>query len=163
MNLAFKTILVATDFSEPSELALEYARVLAARFDAALRVLHVVETPFPLGSELYTPEVAKAGEAALQTAQRQLAETMAKSARGEVIGQVLVGPASRTIVEYARDHDVDLIVMGTHGRRALAHLVMGSVAERVVRTAPCPVFTVRTTEASQWSTTKGIEVQTAAS
>ena len=151
MNLAFKTILVATDFSDASTLALEYARVLAHRFGAGLRVLHVVETPLPLGSELYTPEVMTVAERAVADAQQQLAATMAQVTGDDVIGQVLVGQAPKKIVEYALDHDVDMIVMGTHGRGALAHLLMGSVAERVVRTAPCPVLTVRETESLQWA------------
>ena len=142
MNLAFKTILVATDFSDASELALEYARVLAQRFGAGLRVLHVVETPVPLGSELYIPEAMSVTERAVQEGQHHLAVTLAGVTGDDVIGQVLVGTAAKKIVEYAADHDIDLIVMGTHGRSALAHLIMGSVAERVVRTAPCPVLTV---------------------
>jgi universal stress protein A len=153
MNLAFKTILVATDFSDASNLALEYARVLAARFGAGLRVLHVVQTPIPLGSEMYVPEVMTVAERAVDEAQQQLAVTLAGLDGADVIGQVLVGMAPRKIVEYAADHDVDLIVMGTHGRGAIAHLLMGSVAERVVRTAPCPVFTVRDTEALRWAFT----------
>jgi nucleotide-binding universal stress UspA family protein len=151
MNLSFKTILIATDFSDASTLALEYARVLAHRFGAGLRVLHVVETPIPLGSELYVPDVMSVTERAVDTAQQQLATTMAHVTGDDVIGQVLVGNAARKIIEYAADHDVDLIVMGTHGRGAIAHLLMGSVAERVVRTAPCPVLTIRETEALQWS------------
>ena len=149
MNLAFKTILVATDFSDASTLALEYARVLAQRFGAGLRVLHVVETPHPIGSEFYVPEVESVTEHAVQRAQQQLAATLAAVSGDDVIGQVLVGNAARKIVEYANDHDIDVIVMGTHGRGAIAHLLVGSVAERVVRTAPCPVFTVRQSDALQ--------------
>lgn len=146
MNLAFKTILVATDFSDASNLALEYARVLAHRFDADLRVLHVVETPMPMGSELYVPEaMMTVAERAVQEAQHQLSVTLYRLDRDDMVGQVVVGNAPQKIVEYAADHDIDLIVMGTHGRGGLAHLLMGSVAERVVRTAPCPVFTVRDT------------------
>jgi nucleotide-binding universal stress UspA family protein len=161
MNLAFKTILVATDFSDASNLALEYARVLAARFGAGLRVLHVVQTPLPLGSEMYVPEVMTVAERAVEEAQQQLAKTLAGLDGADVIGQVLVGMAPRKIVEYAADHDVDLIVMGTHGRGAIAHLLMGSVAERVVRTAPCPVFTVRDTEALRWAFTESEVTATA--
>lgn len=151
MNLAFKTILVATDFSDASELALEYARVFADRFGAGLRVLHVVQTPMPLGSEMYVPEVMTVAERAVQEAQQQLSVTLERIGGDNVIGQVLMGLASRKIVEYAADHDVDLIVMGTHGRGTMAHLLMGSVAELVVRTAPCPVFTVRDSEALRWA------------
>jgi len=163
MNLAFKTILVATDFSDASKLALEYARVLADRFDAGLRVLHVVQTPMPMGSEMYVPEVMTVAERAVQEAQEQLASTLAQLDGDNVIGQVLTGLAPRKIVEYAADHDADLIVMGTHGRGALEHLLMGSVAERVVRTAPCPVFTVRDTEALRWAPAKAEATMLAAS
>lgn len=151
MNLAFKTILVATDFSDASELALEYARVLADRFGAGLRVLHVVQTPRALGSEMYVPEVMTVAEQAVQEAQQQLAATLERIGGDNVIGQVLMGMATKKIVEYAADHEVDLIVMGTHGRGTMSHLLMGSVAELVVRTAPCPVFTVRDTEALRWA------------
>ena len=146
MNLAFKTILVATDFSDASELALEYARVVAQRFGAGLRVLHVVETPMPLGSELYVPDLKTVAERAVVEAQQQLAATMATISGDDVIGQVLVGHAAKKIVEYADDHDVDMIVMGTHGRSGLPHVLLGSVAEKVVRKAGCPVLTVRPSE-----------------
>jgi nucleotide-binding universal stress UspA family protein len=154
MNLAFKTILLATDFSDASNLALEYARVLAARFGATLHVLHVVQTPMPLGTEMYVPEVMTVAERAMEDAQQHLAAVVRPIHGLEVIGQVLVGLAPKQIVEYAADHDVDLIVIGTRGRGALAHLLMGSVAERVVRTAPCPVFSVRDTAAVQHTFTK---------
>jgi universal stress protein A len=149
MQLAFKTILVATDFDDASQLALEYARVISNRFGAGLRVLHVVEMPVLTGSELDVPDMTISTERTLQDAQCRLADTLLRVTAGDVTGQVLVGHAAETIVEYAREHNVDLIVMGTHGRRALAHFIMGSVAERVVRTAPCPVFTVRDSEALQ--------------
>ena len=143
MNLAFRTIVVATDFSDASALALEYARVLAKRFGAGLRVLHVVATPRPLGTEIYVPEAMSVSDVAVADAQRLMGETLAKFEGTPVVGQVLVGNPARKIVEYASDHDVDLLVIGTHGRSGLSHLLMGSVAERVVRTAPCPVFTTR--------------------
>jgi universal stress protein A len=147
MQLAFKTILVATDFGDASQLALEYGRALARRFRARLRVLHVVELPVVMGLEFSVPDVTLSNDRILQEAERQLSETLAQVSTGDVIGQVRVGHADEQILAYAAEHNVDLIVMGTHGRRALAHLIMGSVAERVVRTAPCPVFTVRDAEA----------------
>jgi nucleotide-binding universal stress UspA family protein len=76
-----------------------------------------------------------------------MAATLAHLSGDDVIGQVLIGQAPKKIVEYAADHDVDVIVMGTHGRHGIAHLLMGSVAERVVRIAPCPVLTVRAAKA----------------
>jgi nucleotide-binding universal stress UspA family protein len=147
MQLAFKNIVVATDFDDAAQLALEYARVIANRFGAGIRVLHVVEMPVLTGTELDVPDVTVSHQRMLEEAQRRLAETLLRVSAGDIIGQVLVGHAAEKIVEYASDHNADLIVMGTHGRRALAHFIMGSVAERVVRTAPCPVFTVRDAEA----------------
>ena len=152
MNLAFRTIVVATDFSEQSELALEYARVFAKRFEANLRVLHVVEIPVVFGPDVPVPDVALAAERAVADAQEQISRTLGRLTETNVIGQVLVGHAADAIVQYAADHDADLIVMGTHGRGGLMHFFMGSVAERVVRTAPCPVFTVRDIEALRCAT-----------
>jgi nucleotide-binding universal stress UspA family protein len=147
MNLAFQTIVVATDFSGPSKLALEYARVLAKRFDASLRVLHIVELPVVLGSEVPLPDLGALAERAVIEAQEELSRVLAGVDAREVIGQVLVGDPATQIVQYLGDHDADLLVMGTHGRGGLAHFLIGSVAERVVRTAPCPVFTIKETEA----------------
>ena len=143
MNLAFQTIVVATDFSEQAQLALEYARVFAKRFGANLCVLHVVEIPAVLSAEVPLPDVAVVAEQAVVDAQDQLVRTLEPLMESNVIGQALVGHPAETIVQYAADQDADLIVMGTHGRGGLAHFFMGSVAERVVRSAPCPVFTVR--------------------
>jgi nucleotide-binding universal stress UspA family protein len=149
MNLAFKTIVLATDFSEQSQLALEYARIFVKRFDANLRVLHVVEIPAVFGVDVPSPDIAGLAEQAIETAQEALSRTLAPLTETNVIGQVLVGDPAARIVQYANDHAADLIVMGTHGRGGVAHFFMGSVAERVMRAAPCPVFTVRDVEALQ--------------
>ena len=149
MNLAFKTVVVATDFTEQSQLALEYARVFARRFGAALRVLHVVDIPAMVGAEVPLPDVAELTDRAVAEAQEELRRALAPLVDTDAIGQVLVGRAAESIVRYASDHDADLIVMGTHGRRGLAHFFLGSVAERVIRAAPCPVFTVKDAEALQ--------------
>ena len=149
MNLAFKTIVAATDFSSPSELALEYARTLAKRFGASLHLVHVVEEPYPIGSEGYVVDVAEFHESLLQEAHQQLATRLAIISDEGATGEVLVGKPARRITEAASEKNADLIVMGTHGRGGVAHLLMGSVAERVVRTAPCPVLTVRETDVSK--------------
>jgi nucleotide-binding universal stress UspA family protein len=150
MQLAFKTILVATDFGPAAQLALEYARVLSRRFDASLHLLYVAEVPSSFGSELAGADAGAYAERMVADGKRRVAATL-DDLNEPTIGQVLVGAPAEKIVEYAAEHAVDLIVMGTHGRRALAHLLMGSVAERVVRTAPCPVFTVRNSEALQYA------------
>ena len=144
MQLAFKTILFATDFSPASELPLEYARSLALRFGATLHLVHVLEEPFPMGSEVYVAELPEFRERRMQNAQQQLAEIKSTLAGVNVTSEVGIGNPARQIVRLAEDNECDLIVMGTHGRGAVAHLLMGSVAERVVRLASCPVLTVRT-------------------
>jgi nucleotide-binding universal stress UspA family protein len=144
--LAINNILVATDFGEAADSALDYGRELAARFGATLHVLHVAEeVAIAFGAEAYSailPEMQEEVEAA---ARRRLHElTIDSDASGpRTTTAIRTGPAVYAIVDYAREHGIDLIVMGTHGRGAVAHLVLGSVAERVVRLAPCPVLTVR--------------------
>jgi universal stress protein A len=152
MNLAFKTIVVATDFGEASQMALEYARIFAKRFDANVRVLHVVDIPAVVGAEVPLPDVAELRDRAVADAQTEVTRDLSRFSEMTVIGQVLVGDAAESIVQYANDHAADLIVMGTHGRKGIAHFFLGSVAERVIREAPCPVFTVRDVEALQCAT-----------
>ena len=147
-----KKVLVATDFSPGSSAALTYGRALATSFGAALHVLHVTEDLYLLagtGAEGYvrlSPEVQQD----IERAARQETEVLLTADDRRLLGAKAVTITSEriapTIVEYARAHNIDLIVVGTHGRRALTRLVMGSVAVGVVRTAPCPVLTVRSLE-----------------
>jgi nucleotide-binding universal stress UspA family protein len=146
--IALKKILVATDFSEPSEAALAYGRELARTFTASLTIVHVVEDV--LGRSYGPDAIAMADpglQAHLAAAGRKQIETLIFDEDRRTIGATGVILTSNAtpgaIVSYARDEGFDLIVIGTHGRGAMAHLLMGSVAERVVRTAPCPVLTVR--------------------
>lgn len=141
-----KRILVPLDFGEPSVRALEHATVLAERFEASLELLHVVPNPYvddPTG--LYLPLPATFLDELVKDAQKRLDEALTSSDRQrfKVRTIVKIGDPLFQIVEYARVEHVDLIVMGTHGRSGVVHLFLGSVAERVVRTAPCPVLTVR--------------------
>jgi nucleotide-binding universal stress UspA family protein len=145
----FNRILVPTDFSEPSDAALEYARTLAAKFGASIHLFHVVEDQFvtgPFGAEMYVPHPP--GTLSYLTAEAQGNMTRRVTADDRTTlratTEIIVGTAARTIVEYAADNGYDLIVMGTHGRTGLAHVLVGSVAEYVVRNAPCPVLTVHT-------------------
>ena len=145
----FNRILVPTDFSAPSDAALEYARAVAMRFGASLQLLHVVEDPYRAAypSEVYVPEVEGLRDDLLADGVARLRDCLQSSdirALGATTAAV-IGTPSGSIVEYAKTHHIDLIVMGTHGRGGVSHLLMGSVAERVVRTAPCPVLTVRET------------------
>jgi universal stress protein A len=139
-------ILAPTDFSEYSKQAVAYAHELAQRFRATLMLLHVVELP-PYPLEWLPPR--RLGGTLLgdleQQATSDLAQVLpdAQGAAVAVTRRVVVGIPYRKIVEVAEAENVDLIVMATHGRTGLSHLIMGSVAERVVRTAPCPVLTIR--------------------
>ena len=146
--IALKNILVATDFGPASEAALRYGRALAARFGARLHVLHVTEylpltAAYAYGYTSLPPNIQQDIEAsAAKQTQALLTDEERRTQLG--IAATMTGNSPATaIVEYAKRHDIDLAVLGTHGRGALSHLLMGSVAERVVRMAPCPVLTVR--------------------
>jgi nucleotide-binding universal stress UspA family protein len=146
--IALKKVLVATDFSGPSEAALAYGRELARSFSAQLVVLHVVENTLigavaANGYVFTDPELQKTVEAA---GQRRVEHLLGAKDRAGLRARAVIvtsnAPAD-AIVEYAKDSGINLIVLGTHGRGVMAHLLLGSVAERVVRIAPCPVLTVR--------------------
>ena len=146
--VALKNILVATDFGEASDAALTYGRELAARFDATLHVLHVAQSIYvsTFGAENYAALMPTLQEEIEVGARKQLDELLVDcNSRG-----LRTKPAVLTsslpavvIVDYAKTNNIDLIVIGTHNRGTLAHFLMGSVAERVVRLAGCPVLTVR--------------------
>jgi len=147
--ITLKKILVATDFGEPSEAALAYGRELARTFGASLTIVHVADNILTraYGADgialIADPELQVQLEVA---AQQQVDGLIFDEDRKtlKASGVILTSNTpSAAIVSYARDEAFDLIVMGTHGRGAVAHLLMGSVAERVVRLAPCPVLTVR--------------------
>jgi len=151
MTRGFTRILVPTDFSAPSDAALGTAKELAARLGASLHLVHVLEDPYAVAAYSadalgYLPPGIK--ESWQQEADKHLNALLTPSERSAFRATTTVlfsGSAARDIVEHARDNDIDLIVMGTHGRGGLAHLLLGSVAERVVRLAACPVLTVRGT------------------
>src|SRR5262245_8741523 len=141
-------ILVSTDFSVASIAALTFAKTLSERFDSSLHLLHVLEDPYITGAfaaELYAPPPAGLRESWLKSAEASINAqlTEAERARFNATTEVVFGPTAPAIVERASALGADLIVMGTHGRGGVAHLLMGSVAERVVRTAKCPVLTTR--------------------
>jgi nucleotide-binding universal stress UspA family protein len=146
--ITLKHILVPTDFSEPSEVAVRYAKALAETFGSALHVLHVLDESYLVwaANEGFASPVGldvrgEAEKAARERLQRVL--TDAEWEKYPARSVLRVGNPFLEIIRYAREADVDLIVMGTHGRGLLAHVLLGSVAERVVRKAPCPVLTVR--------------------
>ena len=140
MKKLFTRILVPTDFSRPSERALEQALVLARTFDARLVLLHVWSMPYTAYSEgLAWPvdDMKRAAQEALDEAHRKVMKVYPKT--DAILRQ---GGEWLQIIEAVAEHQIDLVVMGTRGRRGLPHLFMGSVAERVVRMSPVPVMTV---------------------
>src|SRR5471030_2393649 len=146
MTIRIQKILLPTDFSEYSAAATKYACELATKFDAELHILHTLETHlvstpnFAMGLDL--PKYVSESKAA---AEKSLAGVLdPKWAAGrKVIQAVVEGSPKVQIIQYARKQNIDLIVLATQGRTGLAHVIVGSVAETVVRTAPCPVLTVR--------------------
>lgn len=137
-------ILVPTDFSDTADAALAYALSLADQVGAVVRLVHVFEDPdaVSLYSHAYVPMPAEMRAEILADVQRQLTTRAAASGHKKITTEVLTGPAAQTIVECAIEQQSDVIVMGTRGRHGVAHLLMGSVAERVLRTAACPVLVV---------------------
>lgn len=140
-------ILAPTDFSEHSCHALRYARLFADRWDAELHILNVVEPAVfpteagltPMGMMNLDSELTFAAERAMEEIlHRQELQGMSRVATA--VGH---GRASSVIIEYATQHQIDLVVIATHGRTGLEHLIFGSTAERVVRESPCPVLTIR--------------------
>jgi nucleotide-binding universal stress UspA family protein len=145
--IALKKVLVATDFGEAADAALAYGRALARTFGATLHVLHVVDDVYVrLGGDAYAAVLPELQQDTERLARQRLAELVVDNDTPPLPTEPVVLTASATasaIVDYAASTSIDLIVVGTHGRTAVAHLLMGSVAERVVRTAHCPVLTVR--------------------
>jgi universal stress protein A len=148
---AIRRILYPTDFSDRSLAALPLALDLVRLYEAEFHCLHVVDVPgefiledsymLPLATE-YRPdydELKKAAEAHLE----QFVARHMPGIQDSVTRAVIVGKPFAEIIHYARDRDIDLIVLGTHGRSALGSMLLGSVAEKVVRKAPCAVLTVR--------------------
>jgi nucleotide-binding universal stress UspA family protein len=166
--MAFKHVLVPTDFSEPANYALRYAIEEAVLHHAKVTLLHVLPSdtrtdvhyvtgaPIPGpqsgfdpvaggrvgGSPLLSqPEIVRRDPS--EEALTQLRDLVANAFQGPWDAAVATGHPAETIARVARERSVDLIVMSTHGRTGLQHVLLGSVAEKVVRLAPCPVLTVK--------------------
>jgi len=146
--VSIRKILFPTDFSRCSEQAFLHACYLSKRYDAELHMLHAIV--------MYENDLLYSSIASRD--QREIFHQLKRNARKKQDGMVRVGDidnidvtlaqkkgfsAAPVIMQYTEDNDIDLIVMGTHGRRGLGHLFLGSVAEEVVRCAPCPVLTIR--------------------
>lgn len=134
-----KRILCPVDFSAFSDSAVGYASTLAQEAGAKLYLVHVDESqvPYDAGYAGYIPQLDP------EAIKEKLAEVQPTLAGIETEHVMLSGRAADALVDFANDHDIDLIVMGTHGRTGVARLVMGSIAEAVVRHAACPVLTVK--------------------
>ncbi len=152
--IALKHILVPTDFSETSEAAVHYGVALARAFNAKLHLLHVearhdleisVERELVVEKYLSDTTVPTSPQnAARELLGKVLTEKEEDELRAEYVLRASgIGGPYVEIVRYAKERNMDLIVIGTHGRGFVAHMLMGSVAEKVVRKAPCPVLTVR--------------------
>ncbi len=142
----YQRILLPTDFSPASQAAISHAEGLARRYEAELLLVHIVTAPvypgvYGLGPSL----VGEVERSARESAESQLAELVdglkAKGLSAE--GLLESGAAARRLVELVSERDVDLVVMATHGHTGLSHALLGSTAEKVVRTCPCPVLTVK--------------------
>src|SRR6266568_1910334 len=139
----FETILFANDFSENSEHAFDYAITLAKKFDSRLVVIHVINEPVDLRG-FYVPhisfvflekEITESAEKMMEKFRRTKIKDFSKC---ETV--VIAGIPYEEIIKKAEETKAGLIVLGTHGRKGLDHILFGSTAERVVRTAPCPVM-----------------------
>ncbi|RUL87665.1 universal stress protein [Tautonia sociabilis] len=141
-------ILAPTDFSKHSEAAVRFACELADRLGAELHLLHVLsEVVVPAGPDPML--VASMPPEYYKEIEDQARQTLATICAADwpkpraVVSEIRWGDAVDEIHDYATEHGIDLIVVSTHGRTGLAHVLLGSVAERIVREAPCPVLTIR--------------------
>ncbi len=140
----WKKICCAVDFSQPSRIAVEGAADLARRFHAELTLVHAVSPPAPAASDVLVSsggmaELAAEEEGHALEGWRAEAEQRAGS---PVHASLVSGDPATAIVSYARDRHCDLLVIGTHGRGGIRRVMLGSVAERVVRRAECPVLVI---------------------
>ena len=146
MNVSIRRILCATDFSLPAQQAQNYASTLAEKLRAELHVLHVVVEPLPLpgpkGSwilpEAVLPSLILQAELELATHTEAISLTTGR----RPICSVKIGYPIEQILKYVQDNEIDLIAIGTQGHTGLSRLLLGSVAEKIVRLATCPVLTV---------------------
>ena len=151
MTRAFRKILIATDFGAESDVALRSAVSLARQLGASLHLLHVATDP---ALAVHAPELAgidwnMVRDDIVQHARHSLAALAASFPEVPIVTDVVIGAPAQAIAERAAEVGADLIVMGTHGRGGLRHVFLGSVAERVIRLAACPVMTVRPSGATR--------------
>ena len=139
----FKHVLVATDFGPSSQRAKELAVEIAKRFDATLTLVHVYEIPsYVYAGVPYTPAdlITPIREGSREALGQELAEVQKTLPKAAAI--LRTGHAADEVLAVAKETKADLIVLGTHGRRGIPRALLGSVAEKIVRTAQAPVLTV---------------------
>ncbi|MGZ3440247.1 MAG: universal stress protein [Polyangia bacterium] len=150
--ITIKKILLPVDFSECAEPAIALALEMARKFGASVELLHVWQPPpliplpmvvIPSSPESQPINMEELARTTAGAQMKELVDRLRDHGVGEVLSRVAVGSPAHEIVDLAELGHFDLIVMGTHGRSGLMHAVMGSVAEKVVRRAKCPVLTVR--------------------
>jgi nucleotide-binding universal stress UspA family protein len=146
--IRLKNILVPSDLSECSDAAVRYGLELARKFDATLHLLHVVQDPLtmPWAAESFAMPLTDVVEQWQKEAEARLTAMVPTADRDRVRVWSRVASPCAEILGFAADKGIDLIVMGTHGRGGMSHLLLGSIAEKVVRRSPCPVLTVRHTQ-----------------
>jgi len=135
----YNKILVPTDGSEGSEVALEHARSLAEKYDSEVHILYVADVRTHNTGDIVhniVGELEKIGEESVKSLKKEL------DSDSNVVTEVIKGIPHREITDYANEKEIDLIVMGTHGRTGLDRILLGSVTEKVVRTSKVPVMTV---------------------
>lgn len=145
--IEIRTILAPTDFSHHAASAVRYACGLAEKFGSTLHLLHVLSEAIPAGPDpmltaVLPPDYYQQSEAAAREAIGQVLDP-AWGRPAAVETAVRWGAPVDSVIDYATLKQIDLIVIATHGRTGLSHVLMGSVAERIVREAPCPVLTIR--------------------
>lgn len=142
----FDKILTAIDFSESSEHAFEYALTLAKQFQAELLIMHVINEPVDLRG-FYVPHISfEQLEKEIEEGAQKMMEKFCQTRMGDFTNYqtaIVTGIPNEEIIRKAADTASSLIVLGTHGRTGLDHIIFGSTAERVVRGASCPVLTIR--------------------
>jgi nucleotide-binding universal stress UspA family protein len=142
----FEKILTAIDFSESSDFAFEYALTLARQFQAELTVMHVINEPVDLRG-FYVPHISfEQLEKEIEEGAEKMMEKFCQTKMGDFTRYttaVVAGIPYEEILRKAEETGASLIVLGTHGRTGIDHLIFGSTAERVVRSAACPVLTIR--------------------
>jgi len=148
MTPTIRKVLVAEDFSDSSRHALEHAEMIASKFGASIELVHVIQETAALtslGGPMVTPGIL-GHEETMEVRARAQMEHQADELRGRgliVKPRVLTGDPLECIIEVAKNIGADLLVVGTHGRTGVAHLLLGSVAESILRHSPCPVLCVR--------------------